>query len=293
VTGGDEATPPQVADIIANPGSHNFHSLFSRLITDNDVAQRNLHIETVSSTAGSSALPVSHFENIFEEPAEASIEIDARQARRIQAITVFGDKEELEKIEGHQLQRVLLSDSLRPGERLDVRLQVALPLPKSLGSVFPISLRFLLNDQLVNGFQHVIRVTTLSEAALQTLDVVYGMLRDVAVAWDVGAARDLAREVQALVWAQRGVGPHGGEPGDWQAVLGGLAGPLEAVSQSLAAIEGHEPEFEAACERLDELVNIFTLSEVESVYLLVQQVRELAYRIQEPAGRVVRRKQRS
>jgi hypothetical protein len=291
VTGGDEPTPSQVKDIIDDPGSHNFRSLFSRLTTDNDVAQRNLHIETVSSTSGRSALPASHFENIFEEPADASIEIDARQALGVQAITVVGDEKELEKIEGHQLQRVRLSDSLRPGERLDVRLQVALPLQKSPGRVFPISLRFLLNDQLVSGFQHVIRVATLSEAALQTLDAVYGMLRDVAVAWDVDAARDLATEVQALVWAQRGDGPDGGEPGDWQAVLAGLADPLEAVSQSLAAIEGREPEFEAARERLDELVNIFTLSEAESAYLLVQQVRELAYRIQEPAGRVVRRKQ--
>jgi hypothetical protein len=236
-------------------------------------------------------LPALQFENIFEEPADASIEIDARAATGLRAITVLVNDKPLEKIKGNQLQRVRLSADLEPGRRFVVHLRAELPMQKPLGTVFPVNLRFFLNDQLVSGFRHVIRVATLTKAALQTLGVVYGMLRDVTTAWDLGTARELASEVKALVWAQRGTEPRRDEPGDWQRVFANLTNPLMGVSQSLVAVEDREPEYRAVNERLDELVNHYTLREAESAYLLVERVCELAYRVQEPAGRAVRRRQ--
>jgi hypothetical protein len=311
--------PPTLTQIIADPTTYHFNDLFRYVAPDNDVAQRNLHIQRIFSLVlrdftlpilgrGSHRplptwLPWVAISNPFERPATARLEIDTTQSPQLVGLILEADGKSLGDIGIGKQATVLVSDSLQSGEQMILRLRAALPADLPEGTTLPINLRFIVDDQLISGYTHLLRVVSHSEATAQVLDTLYGALRDVSAGCEASGATSLADEVkEILLREQLGVSPPsgclgllwtllGGRPLNWRSELTLRAKSIKALIQKLEA--SNKLEYQAVCQNLYALTEVLLASKFIADAMFIEQVRELADRIQEPAGRLARQRLRT
>ena len=295
ISDSDPSPPDQaLADIIADPAGHNFYHLFSRLKTDNDVAQRNLHIQGCAGGNAPfwSALPWVHMANPFDEAAAARLEIDTSQATLLQGLTLEVNGESMADIEIGGQAQVDLVDALAPEEHLTLCLRARLPANLQQGTVLPISLRFFVKGELVTGYRHLLRIVPLAETVSQVLDRLFGALQSVEAGCQV--------DTQELVeWVGQSITAAAGP----ELALGNLcarATSFSALAGGLETLVGRGEEWESVHRHLSQLAARLSdsadagsphlLASSISPNVLAEQIRDLADRIQEPAGRLARRR---
>jgi hypothetical protein len=175
-----------LANIVNNPANHHFSDLFARLQSDNDVAQRNLHIQNVAPFMDNllTTLPWLQFANPLEASGPANLVVDATQAVALGELRVLSETGSSVVIDGWQEQprSLRLFNAIASGGRFNFRLQAIVPPGQAIGAELPLHLSFQVGDQLVGGFTHFIRVAGLNQVAFQVLDLLYAGLSDAAIA---------------------------------------------------------------------------------------------------------------
>jgi hypothetical protein len=283
-----------LADIVNNPANHHFSDLFARLDSDNDVAQRNLHIQNVLPFMDdlTTTLPWLQFANPLEAAGPANLLIDARQAIGLAELRVVRDGESLIDVPGWQEtpRNLRLSSSLASRHHFDFRLQANLPPGQVVGTEFPVHLSFRIGQQPVGGFTHVIRIATPEEVTFQVLDLLYAALFDAGVALDFDLLKDLAQEMrqralkyageseQAMKWVEA----QAGSLANYSAVLENTAG-----FNLLRAI--NNPQAQRILELLLQLAAMLVASGSLPRPVWLERVRRLADRLQCVTGRIVRK----
>jgi hypothetical protein len=191
--------------IVNNPATNHFIQLFNRLANDNDVAQRNLHIQNILPWKDSlhTILNWLQFANPMARAGQATLIIDARRAARLTNLQFMWENGESLSIEGWQKEAhsLRLASSIQPGSRFAFRLHAVLPPDLPMGSEFPIQLSFRIGRKLVGGFTHLIRVSPFEHVAGQVLDNLYGAFLDCAEVLRSNTLHELANEVR--YWALR------------------------------------------------------------------------------------------
>lgn len=293
--------PPEIADIVEHPLNHAFYNLFQRLKSDNDVAQRNLHIQEVSSAAASHSTMLNwiQVDNPLDKPATPSLEIDTRLVDGLQELSLEMDGETGARIKIGAVERIRLVEALPPGERLIVRLRAVPSKGLPEGRFLPINLGIYIGDEQVSGFQHVLRIAPLSRVIIQALDWLYAALEDVAVGCQITSAKRLAHRVGIILRReQQGITPPSGclfwlwkllglRVGNWETELRMLSKDLDVLARRLIQAD-QRPECSEITRHLLALADLLKEGNPISGEELVEQVRELADRIQEPAGWLVR-----
>jgi hypothetical protein len=286
--------PPHISDIITDPTAYACYVLFNRLASDNNVAGRSLNVQGTpptpplsparSGASSSSMLAWVQMDNPFGKAAPASLEIDATQAQGLESLALEADDEIISEIKPGERTSITLTETLQPEDRMIIRFRATLLPDATEGMSFPIHLRFVVNDQFVSGYTHVLRVAPLPEVVLQVLDLLYGALRDVAVGCKADQAHLLAERVKQIVLRERvRVKPSNA----WRSKVTKLATKTAALSQSLE--DKNDPVRQVVCKHLYALADLLRTSKDTPAPIFIEQIRELADRIQEPAGRLVRR----
>lgn len=290
-----------------NFANYNFYHLHQRLMSKNDIAQRNLHIAGCTPPAGSSlsaVCPWVQMGNPCEQAAAAHVEIDSSQARDLIALSLEVDGKPGPGIEIGGTVRVPLAESLSPGEGQILRLRATIPPDRPLGTAFPVNLRFFVGETVIGGYQHVLRVAPLAESVAQAMDALYGALRDVQAAHRLDI-QDLVEQVRLLIPAAAG------DPEGTLADLRARAASFAALARDIEKM-AIPKQVQDVYQPLAQLVALLSASEVaqapdaesapadegpdsllaslRSPGLFAAKIRELADRIQEPAGRRVRQK---
>jgi hypothetical protein len=282
-----------------DPATVTFGDVHPLLAADNDIAQRNLHIQSCTPTSGASlwsALPWVQLANPFAQPAEARIEIDTSLAPDLKGLSLEIDSKPAKGIDIGGIHPETLPNKLSSTDRHILRLRATLPdreqidptSPTDPPTEFPIDLRFLVGEQLVTGYRHLLRVAPLSETVAQVLDSLFGALRDVKAGCLAQGDRMRANQVQdgirELV-AASAADPEGALQG-----LSALSDQISELAESLAiSVNGDDClEVREYLSRLGSL--LATPENATSPNLLAEQIRDLADHIQEPAGRLARRR---
>jgi hypothetical protein len=177
---------------------------------------------------------------------------------------------------------VTIAEQLPTGVDLVARLTVQLvnELPPDLA--VPIDIEFIVDDQFVAGYRHLLVAAQTEEVADRAMDALFGALRDIEVAFAMEEATQLARSVQRSVVRYRE------SPSKVLDSLRRQVRQLANIAQRLDVAEA--PEAPAVQRRLYELVGLLmTWSESQNPTPLLLRIHELADRVQEHVGRVVRR----
>lgn len=203
-TSTNEDPPNQIQSVIANPAGHNFYSLFSILLSSNDVAQRNLHFQSTSSgrsaAAWSTVLPWVEMANPQEDAQQASIEVDTRQAADLESLSLVMGQDEIRKITLGGKETIQLVERLDINDDpLTLRFKANLLPNKELGSSSHINLQMFIGNELISGYQHIVRVESLSNIAFQVLDLLYGSLLAVNAAFESPLALDLVKQIKQIL----------------------------------------------------------------------------------------------
>jgi len=282
-----EVTPPALNSILQNPGAHHFLDLAAFVISDNDVAQRNLHIQSITPLSPFlqlapliSTLAWLEMSNPLKEPAAARLAVDTTGAARLAGLTLEVNDRLMHEIKVGEPATIPLSDALQPGERLTLRFHAGVAPDLREGTTFPIDIGFYLGDQLVSGYQHVLQVAPLSATVAQVLDLLFGALLDVAATCAPDAA-GLAERLARIV-AEDAERPERALD-SLSKLSDGLASLAQRIGPSAA------PECRAVRQRLFELAGMLLTRSNTPSSLFVEQIRDLVDRIQEPAGRMARR----
>ena len=194
-----------------------------------------------------------------------------------------------------------ITDALRPDDHRILRFRAALPPNASEGKEFPLHLQFIVDGQLVSGYTHLLRVVPLSEAVLQVLDRLYGALRDVSIVCKSKQTQDLAEQAKEIVLreqlvTQQPLGCSGllwmilRRRNEWRSEVGGLSKDVAALAQSLESHDS-EPECVMVRKQLYKLSEQLLEPQDTPDAVFIEGIRDLADRIQEPAGRLARRAQ--
>jgi hypothetical protein len=278
---------PAIDAILNNPSAHNFYSLFQLLQSDNNVAQRNLHIQSVTPSSSSELwtnLAWVEMSNPFSEPFPAFLEIDTSQAPELATLVLEANDQSVAEIKAGGSRRIALAENLRPEERLILRLRAQVPAHAQEGASFPIALRFFKGDQCISGYRHELRIASFEQTVSQVADTLFGALRDVGVGFDSEDATKLARSVARLARQYRDNPKAALESVNrLSRRFADLAGDLDRVDA---------PETPLVQNRLYQLAGVLSRRRNRGqIEALVEQIRDLADRIQEPAGRLARRRQ--
>lgn len=282
-----------LAAIVNDPAGHNFADLFARLKSDNDVAQRNLHIQNVLTFA--SNLPTTlnwlQFANPLGASGSARLEIDATQAVKLSELRLLAENGESLAIEDWQERPVTLDlvEELRPGERFDIRLQATLPAGLAEGDQFPIHLVFFIGEEMVGGFTHIIELAPLERAAFQVFDMLYAALMDSSHALESEILKGIAFEVGAHV-LQYVAQPQTliEEVTALHARLANAAAGLEESPGFLALLAASRYRAEQIQALLLQMAAILSLSGFLAAPVWLEKLRLLADQVQCIAGRLVR-----
>ena len=130
----------------------------------------------------------------------------------------------------------------------------------------------------------MLRVAPLSEVLLQVLDLLYGALRDVAVGCNADQAHLLADRAKQIVLRERvRVKPSNA----WRSKVTNLAKKTAALAQSLE--DKNDLVWQVVSKHLYALADLLRTSKDTPAPIFLEQIRDLADRIQEPAGRLARR----
>jgi hypothetical protein len=282
-TSANEVTPPALAAIVANPAAHTFFDLF-QLLGLNDVAQRNLHTQQIGvpkRVTFWSTLPWVHMTNPFKRVAAAHLVIDWGQARGLADLVLEVDDRlvQLDKSDGTI--RFLLADALEPGGLMVLRLRARISPGLSEGMTLPIHLQFVVDDQVISGFTHLVQIAPLSMAVDQVLDRLVGALQDIGVGFQVSEATRLASSVARLM------ARYTDRPEAALASLRRLSGRFAQLASILDQSEA--PEAPRVQRRLYELAGVLlNRSDRISTEQFIELIRDLADRLQETAGRLAR-----
>jgi hypothetical protein len=300
-----------INDFIADPNNtkYRFYDLFNHLKLDNDVAQRNLNIQGTapgsplagSTASRSSMLAWVQMDNPFEKAAIASLNVDTTEAHGLTSLALEVDDEFVAEIKPGELKSITIADALEPEDHKIIRFRATLPTNATEGMSFPIHLQFIVKDQLVNGFSHMLRVVPLSDAVLEALDLVYGALRAVVVGCKLDQAQPFVEKVKGIVLSERLRAQSSGCLGwilrllwprsAWRSKVTSLSGGIAALARSL---EGRpEPECQAVRKHLTSLADVLLTHKDTPAPVFIEEIRELADRIQEPASRLARRQLRT
>jgi hypothetical protein len=132
------------------------------------------------------------------------LEIDATQAVQLNSLLLEVDDQIIGKITPGEISTIQIADLLHSQESRILRFQATLP-PVMLpyGTELPIHLRFIVDDQVINGYTHIVRVAPLQTTVIQVLDTLFSALRDVGVGYDSEFGRHLADKVKRIVISER------------------------------------------------------------------------------------------
>lgn len=281
--------------IVAAPGSFSFFDLFSRLVSSNNVVQRNLHIHGIAPTPGApfwATLPWLLFANPFPEPAAARLVIDTRSVRDLGLLSLILEVNDApwNDVPLGEVVAFDLREALSPREDMTLRLQAEVAPDLPLGARIPIDLQFFLAGEQISGFQHVIQVVTAEEAAAQALDLLCCALRDVGAAGQSERAMALAQRVsRSRAWQLRMARL---DTARLQSSLRLLATELAVLVQQLEPGNNRRSPLSLVARRLRELSGYLLSSrQAGDLPSYLEGLRDLADRIQEPASRIVRRQQ--
>jgi len=295
-----------IENIIAAPLNYNFYDLQAFVQSDNDVAQRNLHItSTTSSSSSASSTMLAWVEmSIDSEGVEAAnIEVDGTFAQELLGLALEINDREFGEIALNEPYKISILEILRDQKRALIRLRATLPAGLPVGATIPIDLNFKVNGELLNGFRHVIRIAPLSETVSQVLDRLLGALRNVAFAFEADIARDLSEEVRKIVIIERHAKDQSGCWGviqrilsptsvSWRIELRKLSRRFAALARDLEVRVDADPDRQRVSKLLFELAGRLNTSPRSTTpNLQIEQIRELADRIQEPACRIARAKE--
>ncbi len=272
---------PTIEQITVNHSAFTFWDLFQRLMSDNDVALRNLHSVEIAPLTRAAARWVTlgwlEMCNPLPESGPARLEIDTSQASQLEQLIPEVDERFTAQIQPGERTLVPLSESLASHERLILRLRALVPGAVGVGETLPIDLRCFVGDTLICGYQHLLRVAPLAETTVQVLDILFAALRDVHGACTARDALALAQSVTRI--ARRNTT----EPAQALDSLRRLSGRVATLAQSIDF--DHRPECRIIRQRLLELSGVLRArSDIVPAELFVEHIRDLAYRIQEPAG---------
>ncbi len=273
---------PAITAIVTNPAAHTFYDLFSRLMSDNDVAQRNLHIQGVapSPSSGWTTLPWFHMSNPLREPDVAHLEITTVATAKPKTL-VLEVNGRVREIELGGTAKVQLTKSLRPGDNMTLRLRAELTPGMRKGASFPIELRFFIGDQLISGYTHILRVAPLTDVVPRVLDTLFGALSNVGTGCENQRALELAERVRLITL----------DRAHWKRELRNLAPEVSDLGRSVKIVR-LQPESGYVRRRLIELRQVLEKSGDTAPTELIEQVRDLADRIQASASHLVRQMKR-
>ncbi len=279
--------PPPFAD----PLTVTFRDVFPLLGTDNDIAQRNLHVQACTTTKNmllQTWLPWARMANPFKRTARARLEVDATQALGLRSLALEVNNKPGCKIKAGEQTSVTLSDALRPADHMILRFRATLPPNAPEGMTFPIHLRFIVNNKVVSGYTHLIRVVPLPEAVLQVLDHLYGALRDVGAGCRSKQAQDLAEKVKGIMLGERRATGQRGRRSVWRSKVRNLSKDVAALAKSLE-LNTDEPERKVVRQKLYKLSRQLLAPKNMPAAAVIEGIRDSADRIQEPAGHLARR----
>jgi hypothetical protein len=265
------------------PSPLTFGTIAPLLGADNDIAQRNLNIQGCTPMLLSSLpvwLPWLMLANPLVQAAPASLIIDATAARQLLGLSLEIDDKRAYNVSRDEPMIVNITDQLEPDQFAILRLRALLPPGLSEGTVLPIDLKLQIGD-IVCSYQHLLRVAPLAETTIQVLDALFAALRDVHVACTSADALLLAQSVARIARKQAT------DPRQLFASLRRLSGRIATLAQSIDS--DSMPECRIVQRRLYELAGLLlTWTNTSSPELFAERVRDLADRIQEPAGRLGR-----
>jgi hypothetical protein len=282
------------------PTSRTFANIASHVLVKNTIAQRNLNIQgcaVPNSQPLWTVFPWIQIANPFLAAAAARIEIDARDAPGQEAL----EFELAGKIWGvltpGKVITVALEHALEPGEYEVMRVKASAPVGSKLGSEFSIHLSFYLEDTLVTGYTHTLRVVPLAEAVNQVLDKLVGALRDVAAAYDSPRAAELSLQVNRIREEEQqsrgcliGILQMFIKPRrTWISRLSRLARDIEATAQQIQST-APEAAWRGTAPLIHKLGEDLHGAQELPPEVFLERLRESADRLQEPAGRLARHK---
>jgi len=285
---------------IANPTSETFGTVTTLVLNHNGIVQRNLHIQEttcMNPRPCTTTLAWLQMENPFDKPTSAKLEIDTTKAGQLQELLLEVDDRIVGKITPGEILTIQIAELLQPGKSKILRFQATLPpvlLPH--GTELPIHLRFIVGDQLINGYTHIVRVAPLETTILQVLDTLFGALRDVAVGFQSKSGQNLAERAKKIAIRERQKATSSGCFGllwrifrpktAWRSQVIKLSKGIAALAQTLA--NSSEPESQVVRQHLFELAGLLLVPANTPAPIFIERIRELADRIQEPAGRLAR-----
>jgi len=257
-----------------------FFTFAPLLASSNDVAQRNLQITAVPQLSRLIALPWLMMSNPFADAGLATITIEVPAESGLGQLVLEVDDKPFHSWKPDGIERIVVSEQLRPGVDLPLRLAVALggPLPEE---GLPITIGFQIGDEQVAGYCHMLIRGTDEDLMQRALDTLQGALRDVASAFKLVEAQALASSVRRMV-RQRYK-----RESTQLAARRKLA--LRLVEVAGAVSTDQRPAALIVQRRLEELADtLLSSARARDHGGLAARVLELADRIQERSGRLAR-----
>lgn len=287
-----------VAVNATDPAPVDVQSIISNPTGDNDVAQRNIHIQGVPPGMEMRTMTAwIEMTNPLDQVMSASLRVDTTQAARLEELLLEVNGQLSRQIEVGQLAEVPLTDALGTNDRLILRFRARLPEPAVEGSTFPINVQLRLDQQLMSGYKHVIQVVPFPRALAQVLDLLYGALIGVAVGCKVDAAQTLAEHIREIALSEETKGPRlwdvirrwiGFPLHNWATRLTRLAPQVGALADSLASSAKRSQEVDAIRQHLYQLAGLLmNARQSTSAERLIEDIRDVADRIQQLTGDLV------
>jgi len=235
-------------------------------------------------------LPWVQFVNPFEQPHRAEVTVDTTRATDLLGLTIEVDGDgRHQPLEVGRPTDVLLHEQMEKGGRFVLRLTAMLPPDLELRTEHEqwVRLSFKLDGEVIGGYTHIIQVGGLEEATSQVLDKLAGTLQHIDAGFTLGAAAPTAKSVKRMARS------YGTQPERALEALRRKSGAIRDLAHSIPVHDPAHPEAVNIQRGLFDLAGLIA-SPAQSVGAeqLIERIRGLADRIQEPASRVAQRRQR-
>jgi len=285
---------------IEAPTSENYGSVASFVPKYSSIAQRNMNIHELTLMNPRSietTLAWVQMDNPFDKEVSAKVEVDASQAVLLDRLVLEMDNNTIQEITPGESTIIQVSDYLRPGERKILRMRATIPSGLPEGSEHPIYLRFFIDDQLISGYTHILRVVPFATTRVQVLDMLFSAIRDVEVGYNAVLSQNLADKVKQMTTKEIQQSESSRftrlllklfrSSNTWKSELRSLAGDVAALGQILET--KNESGILSICQHLSELSRLMSESPDMHDITFIESIRDRADRIQEPAGRLARK----
>lgn len=292
----NQPTLSDLNDIINRPTDFNVYDIVTFRNPNNDVAQRNMDIRAVPLFGGdfletmTAWVEFSHGDDGLES---AILEVDTSRVREQTLLRLVLEINEkvVDEIPIGETWRLAVQDDLRQEEQLIIRLRAVLPPGLPEGTTVPIDLQFFVNNDFepITGYHHLIRLAPLSETVFQVLDGLAGTLRDVGQGCQLSLAHDLSEKLVDFLVREMPIEPIESRYKYWVTELKSytdLFAELVDAMQLNAQIDETFPLISGNLKKLWEFLGENWENQPQE--LLIERIRVLTDRIQEPACRSVR-----